>query len=269
MLEHAVAEHQVGAARLDDLEQPGGVALHRAHLDAGLAGPALQRGQRVRAGVDDGDPVAELGERDGEPAGAAADVQDVEAGGSRPSEHLAQHVPHHRGARRVRQRRGHAVRLSTRAARTGVPELARRLRAFLAGGCLGVVAGRLEVGVRRLAEPARVHQHPARPAHATGRPGLSDLARLVDLGAAAGRVAWSSPAGSSGSRPRRRPSGSVTGPVCGHQRRDRVETAGEPRARAASVSSQQPVARIETPRGPVRRTWPRITSSHEWNSVAA
>ena len=34
-------------------------------------------------------------------------------------------------------------------------------------------------------------------------------------------------------------------------------------------SSQQPSASRETPRGPVRRTVPRITSSQEWNTVAA
>ena len=43
--------------------------------DPGLGGPTGQRGERVGAGVDHGDPVAGLGQRHGEPAGAAADVE--------------------------------------------------------------------------------------------------------------------------------------------------------------------------------------------------
>ena len=34
-------------------------------------------------------------------------------------------------------------------------------------------------------------------------------------------------------------------------------------------SSHAPSASIETPRGPVRRTCPRMTSNQEWNSVEA
>ena len=34
-------------------------------------------------------------------------------------------------------------------------------------------------------------------------------------------------------------------------------------------SSQHPVARMEMPRGPVRRTTPRTTSNQEWKTVAA
>ena len=42
------------------------------------ASPArrVERGEGVRARVDDGDVVAELGERDGEATGAAAEVED-------------------------------------------------------------------------------------------------------------------------------------------------------------------------------------------------
>ena len=46
----------------------------------GLGGPAGQRGERVRAGVDHGDPVPGLGQRHGETAGAAADVEHGELG---------------------------------------------------------------------------------------------------------------------------------------------------------------------------------------------
>jgi len=71
------------------------VALHAGDpvADAALGGPALQGGEGVRAGVDDGDPVAGRGERDGEAAGAAAGVDDrqrvallVQDGG--------EHLPH-------------------------------------------------------------------------------------------------------------------------------------------------------------------------------
>ena len=40
-------------------------------------------------------------------------------------------------------------------------------------------------------------------------------------------------------------------------------------ASCSAGSSQAPVARSDTPRGPVRRRTPRITSSHEWKTVAA
>jgi hypothetical protein len=49
-------------------------------------------------------------------------------------------------------------------------------------------------------------------------------------------------------------------------------TAGIPpnsHASRMAGSSQQPVARSDTPRGPVRRTNPRMTSNHEWKTVDA
>ena len=74
-----MAQHHVGAGGAGDVEQVGQVALLRRRPvgDAGLAGPAVEGGQGVGAGVDDGDPVAELGQRDREAAGAATDVEDV------------------------------------------------------------------------------------------------------------------------------------------------------------------------------------------------
>ena len=76
-LEHGVAQDQVDAARLDQAGERVAVALHGVHPvgDPGVGGPAGQRGERVGAGVDHGDPVPGLGERHGEPAGAAADVE--------------------------------------------------------------------------------------------------------------------------------------------------------------------------------------------------
>ena len=96
-LEHAVAQHHVGTVAAGDVEQGGQVALLAADPvgHAALAGPAVQGGQGVRAGVDDGDPVAELGDPDGEAAGAAADVEDV-AAAAEAVQDRAQGLPHRR-----------------------------------------------------------------------------------------------------------------------------------------------------------------------------
>ena len=60
------------SSRLDEVALPAG------DLHPELARAAGERGQRVGAGVDDGDAVAELGHPHGEAAGAAADVEHVE-----------------------------------------------------------------------------------------------------------------------------------------------------------------------------------------------
>ena len=80
VLQDAVAEHDVVAAALDHVEEAVGVALDAPHPvgDPGLGGAALQREQRVRAGVDDGDAVAEAGDGHREVAAAAPGVEDVE-----------------------------------------------------------------------------------------------------------------------------------------------------------------------------------------------
>ena len=113
-LEHAVAEHHVGAGGTGQLEQGAEVALLAGDLDAVLAGPAVQRGQGVGAGVDHGDPVAEPGHPDREPAGAAADVEDVEPGlvDTRSARTGPSAVPDHGGAGAVAAfagRPGHGV----------------------------------------------------------------------------------------------------------------------------------------------------------------
>ena len=74
--QHAVAQHQVDAVGRDQVGQAVAVALHGGDQvgDPGLGGPPGERGQGVGAGVDDGDVVPGPGERHGEPAGAAADV---------------------------------------------------------------------------------------------------------------------------------------------------------------------------------------------------
>ena len=138
---------------------------------AALAGPPVEGGEGVGAGVDDPDPVTELGDPDREAAGAAADVEDVAARSpTRPS----------RTGRRASQTT--AVRAALRRSLAGrcwsltaawsnpsaiIPALPGLRCHSLRATSLVVLAGRLDVGVRRHLEAAGVHQHPA-PAHAAG-----------------------------------------------------------------------------------------------------
>lgn len=114
VLQDPVAQHDVVATALDDVEEAVGVALDTLDTvgDPGLGGPALQREQRVRAGVDDGDTVAESGHGHREVAAAASGVEDVQRlppGGLDPAvESVLEDLPDHGGtersarARRVR-----------------------------------------------------------------------------------------------------------------------------------------------------------------------
>ena len=65
-----------------------------------LVGPTGERGEGVGAGVDDGDLVAEAGESDREPAGAATDVEDglLLPGLAGAVEQRAKGIPDDRGA---------------------------------------------------------------------------------------------------------------------------------------------------------------------------
>ncbi len=92
----AVAQHEVGAVGSDQVEQLGEVSLLTGDLDPELAGAPGEGGQGVGAGVDDLDPVTELGHPDGGDAGAAADVDDVESTAINAREHRVERVPHHR-----------------------------------------------------------------------------------------------------------------------------------------------------------------------------
>ncbi len=97
-----MAQDQVGAGVGAQRRQVGEVALHGhdAVLQAALGRPPGQRRQRVGAGVEHGDPVPGLGQRDGEAAGAPARVDDVEAGATRVGlgEDRRQHLPDDGGA---------------------------------------------------------------------------------------------------------------------------------------------------------------------------
>jgi hypothetical protein len=75
-----MAADEVGIGVGVDLEQVCGVALdgHNPIGDPGVAGSTVQRGQRVKAGIDDRDVMTELGQWDRQTAGATAKVQDAQ-----------------------------------------------------------------------------------------------------------------------------------------------------------------------------------------------
>ncbi len=112
-----MAEHGVVPLAPDHVEEAPDVPLDSADElgDAGLGGPALQREERVGAGVDDGDPVAEAGHRHREVPGAAARVEDIEGvlpGGLDPAvQGVLEDVPDDGGAQGGARRAG--GRLST------------------------------------------------------------------------------------------------------------------------------------------------------------
>ena len=96
-----MAEDQVGL--VGEVGQVGQVALLARDPvgDAGLAGAPVEGGEGVGAGVDDLDGVAQLGQRDGEPAGATADVDDAglpPVGRVAGLEEAAYALPDHAGA---------------------------------------------------------------------------------------------------------------------------------------------------------------------------
>ena len=72
-----MAAHEISIGARMDLEQVCRIALHGHDplSDPGVASPAMERGQSVEAGVDDGDVVTELGKRNGHAAGAAAKIE--------------------------------------------------------------------------------------------------------------------------------------------------------------------------------------------------
>ena len=101
-LEGAVAADQVDLLLAHEPGERVGVALQGGDAvgDTALGAAAGQRGQGVGAGVDDGHLVAELGERDREPAGATTEVEDAQ----RPAQlvlpaldQAAHRGPHRRG----------------------------------------------------------------------------------------------------------------------------------------------------------------------------
>ena len=77
-VEHTVDESDVEGRRAEHIGQRLDVALDGPDAigHSGLGRAARQGGQRVDADVDDGDGRPELGERNREPAGAAAAVED-------------------------------------------------------------------------------------------------------------------------------------------------------------------------------------------------
>jgi hypothetical protein len=82
VLECPVADDEIGGMPPHHPEQGPGVALLRPDplRDPGLSGAALESGESVGTGVDNGDPMPEDGQGDGEAAGPATHVDDVESG---------------------------------------------------------------------------------------------------------------------------------------------------------------------------------------------
>lgn len=80
VLKDSVAEHGVVPTAPDHVEQAEDVSLDSVDPvgDPGLGGTALQREQRVGARVDDGDPVAQACDGNGEVARTATRVQYVQ-----------------------------------------------------------------------------------------------------------------------------------------------------------------------------------------------
>ena len=79
-LEDPVTADEVEPGVGTHVGQDVGVALsgRDAVGDARLSGPSFEGGEGVGAGVDDGDLMPELGKRYGEPAGATAEVEDLQ-----------------------------------------------------------------------------------------------------------------------------------------------------------------------------------------------
>ena len=79
-LEHAVAQDGISTRLACQPREFVSVTLNTADelAHAFVTGAPFQRRQRVRAGIDDGDPVALDCQRYGEPSGSAAEVDDVE-----------------------------------------------------------------------------------------------------------------------------------------------------------------------------------------------
>jgi hypothetical protein len=75
-----MAAHEVGIGFGVDLEQVCGIPLYSfdARSDPGVTGSTVQRGQRIKAGVDDRDVMAKLGQWNGQTAGATAKVDDAQ-----------------------------------------------------------------------------------------------------------------------------------------------------------------------------------------------
>ena len=105
-LEDAVAQDQVGAVRVDQAGQVGEVPLpaHHPVVEPALGDSPLQGGQRIRAGVDDGDPMALEGQRHGETTRAPPGVEDIEAVSGRVClcQDGREHLPDDGGPRRAR-----------------------------------------------------------------------------------------------------------------------------------------------------------------------
>jgi hypothetical protein len=80
MFEDAVTQDQICRSLADGRDEGPRVTLESSDAirDRGIGNPPLQGRESVGAGIDHGDPVPELSDRNGEPAGSATDVDHVE-----------------------------------------------------------------------------------------------------------------------------------------------------------------------------------------------
>ena len=84
-LQQVVAQHQVRLAGRNDGAELVRVGLDSGDqvVDPGVLGAAVQDGQRVHRGIDDGHPTAKAGQRNRPGAASAAHVDDLRAGHAR------------------------------------------------------------------------------------------------------------------------------------------------------------------------------------------
>ena len=254
-----------------ELAEGVGVALHGVDPrgGVGLGGAPTQRGQGVRAGVDDGDVVAGTGERDGGASGSATEVQDTQ-GAAEP-----------------------VLRRVAKASRAPWTAAVRSPDGFPPDGIGPARRPRLVSSLTSVSHGRRLRPSPERP-EAAGRWRAPELARgQRRRPARPGPSGGPTPVGgcrrrATGETPRR---ARAPGDRCAASR----SVAAVWRPRRAATASASPEAIVaadpleatelpgvpepgetprrrwpgcETPRSPVRRSTPRTRSSQEWKTTS-
>jgi hypothetical protein len=76
-----VADHEVERLRLHVLEEICGVTLNAANgfAEVGVRGSTLQRRERIRTGIDDGDAVSEQRQTYGISPGATPEIEHIQS----------------------------------------------------------------------------------------------------------------------------------------------------------------------------------------------
>ncbi len=104
-LEHLMTDDDIRAGRLDHIEQRGSITENSANVgaDRRFFCSSLEGCERIRAGVDDEDKMAELSDSHRQTSGATTEIDDLQRSlgihGEVPcSQHLMQRIPHRCGA---------------------------------------------------------------------------------------------------------------------------------------------------------------------------